>query len=478
MSIKKTITAEDYYTTTVPNNQQYFANGMLHHNSGKTFFCIHLIIVRALKYPESRHIICRLRFSHAKTSIWMDTLVAVLRAMGLREGYHYKMNRSDYMLTFYNGSEIWVDGLDNADRVEKMLGREYNTIYYNEISQIPYDTVTTVASRLAKYSYSEEYGECRNFSLFDCNPPSKRHWSYQLWFLKKDPVKNIPIPDDRVKRYINFRLNPQDNIENLSKDYIDMLNNLPEAKRRRFLLGEYGDVEGQIFTNWKVIPFVPADVKDIAVRTIGIDFGFTVDPAAAVQCWFVKKRHGKSQLFIEEISYGTGMTNSKLGQAILDGLRALPKKDMLARYGETPKIIPFDEFVEEERRKAIDSRHIDGVGSPTLYAYADESEPKSIVELNEFFNDKTPNITVIKGMKGRDSIRAGIDWLQEVEIYVTQGSLNVQAELEAYEWEKDVEGKATPIPCDSDNHTIDAIRYACSTHISRNSASILQLGAS
>lgn len=478
VSIEKTSTTEDYYTTTVPKNQQYFANGMLHHNSGKTYFCIHIIIVRALKYPESRHIICRLRFSHAKTSIWMDTLPAVLRAMGLKDGVHYKLNRSDFVVNFYNGAEIWIDGLDNADRVEKMLGREYNTIYYNEISQITYDTVTTVASRLAKYSYSDEYGECRNFSLFDCNPPSKRHWSYQLWFLHKDPLKNIPIPEERHRKYINFRLNPQDNIENLSKDYIEMLENLPEAKRKRFLLGEYGDVEGQIFTNWQVIPYVPNEVKEIAIRTLGVDFGFTVDPAAAVQCWFVKQRYGKSKLYIEEVAYSTGLTNPKLGKAIIDGLRSLPKRDMLARYGETEKLVPFDEFVEAERRKAVDARYIDGVGTPVIYAYADQSEPKSIAELNEYFNDKVPNIVTIGGLKGKDSVRAGIDWLQEVDIYITQGSLNVQAEFEAYEWEKDMEGRPTPEPIDTDNHTIDAVRYACSTHISRNTATLLPLGAS
>ncbi len=61
-----------------------------------------------------------------------------------------KWNETDHFLKFPNGSEVWVDGLDDKDRVDKILGREYATIYFNEMSQIGYSTITTVLTRLAQ----------------------------------------------------------------------------------------------------------------------------------------------------------------------------------------------------------------------------------------------------------------------------------------------------------------------------------------
>jgi len=452
ISIQKTSTPEDYYTTTVDDCQQYFANDILHHNSGKTFFIIHLMIVRAIKYGGSRHIICRLRFSHAKTAIWMDTLPKVLSLMGLCEGRDYHLNRTDFVVVFPNGSEIFVDGLDDAQRVEKILGREFCTIFFDEISQIPYDTVTTVHSRLAMFVDDPVYGICRNMSFYALNPGLRSHWSYQIWFLKKDPVKKVPLASDVAETYIHFQMNPEDNLENLNPRYLELLAGLPEKKRLRFLAGQYGDIDGQIFDNYTIIPYIPDDIKDIAIQTIGIDFGFTVDPASAVNCWFVRKKYAKSQLYIEQLVYSTGLTNSKLGAAVLDSLRGLWQRRLIAEYGETEKLVAFDEF-REVRENEIRVKG-DNLLSGIIYAYADCAEPKSIVELNEYFRGKVPQISVLPALKGRDSVIAGIDWMQDLEIFITAASSDVIAEFDSYEYEKDIEGKATTEPMDDNNHCI------------------------
>ena len=53
------------------------------------------------------------------------------------------------VITLYNGSEIWIGGLGDREQADKILGHEYNTIYFNEVSQLSYVTVTTAYSRLA-----------------------------------------------------------------------------------------------------------------------------------------------------------------------------------------------------------------------------------------------------------------------------------------------------------------------------------------
>ena len=49
-----------------------------------------------------------------------------------------KQHRTDGYFSLGNKSEIWIGGLDDQERVEKILGKEYVTIFLNECSQIPY----------------------------------------------------------------------------------------------------------------------------------------------------------------------------------------------------------------------------------------------------------------------------------------------------------------------------------------------------
>ena len=99
--------------------------------SGKTFLvCVFCILVLCLNIPNIRILFARLRFSHAKSSIWLQTLLPFLKDNISID--HYKVNKSDYIVTFYNGSEIWLGGLDDKDRTEKVLGQEYAVIFLNE----------------------------------------------------------------------------------------------------------------------------------------------------------------------------------------------------------------------------------------------------------------------------------------------------------------------------------------------------------
>ena len=117
--------------------------------SGKTFNIIRAIIIRASK-TRSRHVILRLNFNHCKTSIWLDTLPKVLRICF--PDLLVTWNKSDYFLTLPNGSEIWIGGLDDDKRVEKILGKEYSTIFFNECSQISWSSIQVALTRLAEKS--------------------------------------------------------------------------------------------------------------------------------------------------------------------------------------------------------------------------------------------------------------------------------------------------------------------------------------
>lgn len=219
--------------------------------SGKTFLIIRALIQRAINAPESRHVIFRFRFNAAKTSIWSDTIPKVLKLCFPQLRVNY--NKTDFYLSLGNGSQIWIAGLDDKERVEKILGQEFATLYFNEASQIPWASIEVAMSRLAQNckldpAIAEATGRThlRLKAFYDCNPPSKLHWSYQLFRAKLKPgtKEALPNPDD----YAEMKINPADNADNLPTEYFDVLASMSAAKRLRFEAGEWAsEVAGALW---------------------------------------------------------------------------------------------------------------------------------------------------------------------------------------------------------------------------------------
>jgi phage terminase large subunit-like protein len=220
--------------------------------SGKTFLLVRAIIQRAINAPGSRHVIFRFRFNHAKTSIWADTMPKVIKLCF--PTLRYRFDKTDFYLDLPNGSQVWIAGLDDKERVEKILGAEYCTLYFNESSQIPWGSIETAMSRLAqKVELAPEIAAATgktHISLkayFDCNPPSKLHWSYQLFRSKLKPgtKEKLATPGD----YVEMKVNPADNADNLPAEYFDVLASMSAAKRLRFEDGEWAsEVNGALWS--------------------------------------------------------------------------------------------------------------------------------------------------------------------------------------------------------------------------------------
>lgn len=226
--------------------------------SGKTFLLVRNIILRALKAHNSRHVILRFRFNAVKASVVMDTFPKVMQVAF--PGVKYSLNKTDWFAQFDNGSQVWFGGLDDKERTEKILGMEFVTIYLNESSQIPWGSVGIAMTRLAQKAMQIIAGRpdqlLKPRMYFDCNPPSKIHWSYMQFIEKRDPETKKPIhnPDD----YAWFQINPMDNAENLSSGYLDTLKNLSARLQKRFLKGEFADANpnalfhDEIIDKWRV----------------------------------------------------------------------------------------------------------------------------------------------------------------------------------------------------------------------------------
>ena len=100
------------------------------------------------------------------------------------------------------------------------------------------------------------------------------------------------------------------------------------------------------------------------------------------------------------------------------------------------------------------------VGRGTMIV-ADSAEPKSIDEIHGH------GFNVHPARKGRDSIRAGLDFLRSRPLGITSRSVNGIKELRNYKWKEDKNGRQLNEPVDAFNHFIDASRYAI-THTQTN----------
>jgi hypothetical protein len=149
------------------------------------------------------------------------------------------LNKSDWFYELDSGSQVWIGGLDDKERTEKILGNEYSTIYFNECSQIPYSSIITARTRLA------EKNALANKFYYDENPPTRSHWTYKEFIKHESPVDHANLDADN---FVAMRLNPEGNKDNIDEEYLEELEHLPPEQRRRFLLGEFGDaVTGAVY---------------------------------------------------------------------------------------------------------------------------------------------------------------------------------------------------------------------------------------
>lgn len=214
--------------------------------SGKSFVLCSALLARALRSPGSRHAVIRRFGTTAYSTIGMDTMPKVLRH---RFGgkVRWSFNKTGNFFRLGNRSEIWLIGLDDGERAEKILGKEFATIYFNECSELDYSSVQIALTRLAQNS-----PPLINRAYYDCNPTGKNHWCYRVFIEKCDPVsmEKFPMPEN----FAAMQMNPESNRQNLPGNYIEnTLANLPEKQRLRFLNGEWQDDSDGTLWNYNMI---------------------------------------------------------------------------------------------------------------------------------------------------------------------------------------------------------------------------------
>lgn len=187
-------------------------------------------------------------------------------------------------------------------------------------------------------------------------------------------------------------------------------------------LGNWGIVDGLVYENWQELEFDWREIlnkRQKAKAVFGLDFGYTNDPAA----FFC---------------------------GILDQ--------------EQKEIYVFDEIYQKGMQNTAIYSNIEKLGFKKEIIVADSAEPKSIDHL------KGLGLYRIKASKkGKDSINAGIQFIQDFKIFIHPRCVNFLTEISNYAWDKDKFGKAVNKPIDDFNHLMDAMRYALEDYMRNNS---------
>ena len=277
--------------------------------SGKTALITEYLVRRALHYPGSRQLAARKFRNHAKTSLWNDTFRRYLSAHLPHS--QYRLLETELTIRFRNGSTILVGGLDNAERLEKILGNEYITVFLNEATQLSYEAMQMAATRLAQRVPDRKGRFAVPKLILDCNPRGPRHWLHYVGVRQLDPDTEKPLPD--AERWARLNWSAYDNRENLPPEYLAALEALPEIMRERMLNGVWRDNQGAVYSEFDedlhtVDPFpIPADWK----RLRAIDFGFT---NAFVCLWGALDPDGRLYLYREH--YKAGVRTAEHAQII------------------------------------------------------------------------------------------------------------------------------------------------------------------
>lgn len=245
--------------------------------SGKTFGFCELIAERALQAPGSRHLIARLHNIDVRQAVMLDTWPNMMRRAF--PDVPYQVNRADQFATLGDGAEVWFGGLDDKDRVDKILGKEFATFYVNESSQVAYNTILTIRTRLAQSSFRRDGSRLPLKGLYDLNPTGRSHWTYREFVEKVRPDNGTALePGSRAF----VVMNPADN-PHLPPEYHAELDGLPDRQRQRFRDGKYlSEVPGALWSlsdrtadDGRVIPGIDSLRRDecppIKRVVIGVD---------------------------------------------------------------------------------------------------------------------------------------------------------------------------------------------------------------
>ena len=364
-------------------------------------------IVNMMKYPQANTLVIRKTFRTLKDSCFTELKWAVHR---LKVDAWWEFKESPLEATYKpTGQKIYFRGLDDPLKVTSITV-DVGVLCWAWLEEA-YEVMKEDDFNILDESIRGEVPE----GLFKqwtitFNPWNEHH------FLKKRFFDCEPDPDI-LAITTNYMCN-----EWLDAADIKVFEDMKKRNPRRYAvagLGGWGIVDGLVYENWKEQAFDHTSDEfkkehPNLVSCFGLDFGYTNDPSTLF-CGLLDLK--EKRLFVFDEMYEKGLSNKRIADTV------------------------------------------QGMGYGKERITADSAEPKSIDEL------KSLGLRVKAATKGKDSIKNGIQWIQDLEIIIHPRCVNFITEISNYTWDQDKFGTKLNVPIDDFNHLMDAMRYALEKYI-------------
>lgn len=360
-------------------------------------------IVNMMKYPQANTLVIRKTFRTLKDSCFTELKWAVHR---LKVDAWWEFKESPLEATYKpTGQKIYFRGLDDPLKVTSITV-DVGVLCWAWLEEA-YEIMKEDDFNILDESIRGEVpaGLFKQWTI-TFNPWNEHHWLKKRFFDDPD--------DNTLAMTTNYMCN-----EWLDAADIKVFEDMKKRNPRRYAvagLGGWGIVDGLVYENWKEEAFDIDAVrsKPGIVSVFGLDFGYTNDPSTLF-CGLLDQEN--KQLFVFDEMYEKGLSNKRIADTI------------------------------------------NGMGYGKERITADSAEPKSIDEL------KSLGLRVKGAQKGKDSIKNGIQWIQDLEIVIHPKCVNFITEISNYTWAQDKFGTKLNVPIDDFNHLMDAMRYSLEKYI-------------
>ncbi len=263
----------------------------------------------------------------------------------------------------------------------------------------------------------EEAQTVSRYSL-DVLLPTVRKPGSQLIFTWNPRTEDSPVevlfhPDNLPPRSkvlnVNYDMNPW--FPDVLREQMEHMREHDPEQYAHIFLGQFEKrSDAQVFRNWSIADCQPTPKDHMR---FGADWGYAQDPTVLVRCWLDEV--GRT-LYIDHEAWAVGCD-------IVD----LPEL--------------FATVPESERWPIV----------------ADSARPETIAHMRKHYSKH-----IFPSVKGANSVKEGVEWLRGMRLVVHPRCVHVIDELAAYRYKVDKDTqRVLPDFEDKDNHTIDALRYAC-----------------
>ncbi len=394
--------------------------------SGKSSFVSLEIVLGIMrdKTGKSNAIIFRLVAASMRDSVYAQIQWAI-DMLGVSDLWKSKI--SPMQFEYVSGAQIIFRGLDDVSKLKSIKPKRgtFRFIWFEEFCELPgVNFQRSVLQSVVRGG--DAFAVFRSF-----NPPiSKNNWA-NMFVAEAD--------DQSITLLTNYTQVPEEWLGEAFLYEAERLKALnPKAYQNEYM-GEATGSGGEVFPNVEVRAIPDEEIDSLVYTYNGLDFGFSVDPAAFIRVAYERRTE---RIYVLDEIYQRGMSNSELAEAIKE--KEYPGRIVdMHLYGRTEPL--------EERMTII----------------ADSAEPKSIADL------RASGLKCYPCTKFAGCVKYRVKWLQKRTIIIDpERTPNAHRELTSYEYMQTKDGEfLTDLP-DRDNHLIDALSYSLDRVIydKRNSA--------